>query len=168
MNPVCREIAFGSEEYHRALELRDEVLRRPLGLAWTPAERADEPRGLHLGCFDGGRLLATMVLQPLDAATIRMRQVAVAEEARRGGIGTALAMHAEAGRAARGLPAHHRPRARARGAVLPPARLCGGGRALHRGHDPSLYGQQGPLAGVRRLPPPGCLAYRRQRGSVLI
>jgi GNAT superfamily N-acetyltransferase len=102
-NPVCRELALGSEDYRRALELRETVLRKPLGLVWTPEELAKEAHSFHLGCFEGGALAGTLVLTPLDAATIKMRLVAVAGDAQGRGIGTALVTFAEEFAAVRGF-----------------------------------------------------------------
>jgi ribosomal protein S18 acetylase RimI-like enzyme len=93
--PACREIAYGSSEYRQALDLREEVLRRPLGMAWRPEDLAAEATSRHFACFDGEKLAATLVLVPADAKTVRMRQVAVAPECQRRGFGGALIRFAE-------------------------------------------------------------------------
>ncbi len=107
----CRELAFGSADYHAAVALREVVLRRPLGLTLTPDDFAGEETSFHLGCFAGGQLVGTLILRPLDARVLKMRQVAVAPEWQGRGIGTALVAFAEHCAAARGfttLVAHAR------------------------------------------------------------
>ena len=92
---ICREFAFGSPEYRLALELRDAVLRRPLGLSLSGDCFKAEEQSLHLGCFLGHELAGTLVLKPVDGDTVKMRQVAVAPQFQRQGIGSRLVAFAE-------------------------------------------------------------------------
>ena len=106
-----REIAPGSPEHAAALRLREAVLRAPLGLSWTDPDRTDEPLCAHLAAFDGGVLVAVLLLKPLDAETMQMRQVAVAPERQGTSIGTKLVAFAEEfarARSCRRLIAHAR------------------------------------------------------------
>lgn len=89
------EIAHGSDEYGRTVALRDAVLRRPLGLAFTPEELAKEGDSLHLAAFEGREVVGCLVLRPIDADRVQMRQVAVAEARQRRGVGRKLAEFAE-------------------------------------------------------------------------
>ena len=105
------EILPGSVEYAAALVLREEVLRRPLGLSFTPEEMAKEPGCVHLVGLLRGEVVATLLLEPLDAATVLMRQVAVRPALHDGGIGGRLLVAAEAAARVRGftrLMAHAR------------------------------------------------------------
>lgn len=101
MNPsisnelTCREIAFGSDLYRETVRLREEVLRRPLGLPWEASAFQAEEMSFHLGCFLGDTLVACMILRPLDEQTLKMRQVAVAPAHQSQGIGSALLQFAE-------------------------------------------------------------------------
>ena len=95
MNWSCRELPYGSAEYRASLALREEVLRRPLGLAWTAEELAKESTSRHLGCFREIELIGALVLTPEDERTIRMRLVAVATEYQGRGVGSALVTFAE-------------------------------------------------------------------------
>ncbi len=95
VNWICREVLFASREYRATLALRDEVLRIPLGLTWTAEELQAESQCRHLGSFLGERLVGCLVLQPLDAATVKMRQVAIVPEMQRRGVGSALVAFAE-------------------------------------------------------------------------
>ena len=100
-----REIAHLSPEYQATVELRDRLLRAPLGLKFTDAELAAECADIHIGEFDpDGHLLACLVLSPESTDTsIRMRQVAVDSELHGQGIGSQLVRHAETIAAGRGF-----------------------------------------------------------------
>jgi ribosomal protein S18 acetylase RimI-like enzyme len=101
----CSEFAFGSETYRESVRLREAVLRRPLGLSWEPGAFDGEDTSFHLGCFDGNELAGTLILRPLDAATVKMRQVAVSPAWQSRGAGTMLVRFAERFAAARGYSA---------------------------------------------------------------
>ncbi len=87
--PIIREIAYGSAEYRAALELRDAVLRKPLGRQLSAKDTVDDEAACNLVCFLDERLVACLVLIPLAGGDIRMRQVAVVPDAQRQGIGKA-------------------------------------------------------------------------------
>jgi uncharacterized protein YecE (DUF72 family)/N-acetylglutamate synthase-like GNAT family acetyltransferase len=91
----CRAILHGSADYAATVELRNEVLRKPLGLLFSADQLQDESKDHHLACFKDGRLAACLVLTPLSESLARMRQVAVAPDCQRQGIGRALVMYAE-------------------------------------------------------------------------
>ena len=90
-----REVAHGSDEYRETVALRDAVLRAPLGLEFDPAELDGEGDSHHLACLGSGRIIGCLVMKPLSASTIRMRQLTVAEDRRGEGVGTGLVEYAE-------------------------------------------------------------------------
>jgi predicted GNAT family N-acyltransferase len=92
---IVRVVPFGSSEYEATLALRDEVLRRPLGLTLTAEDRAGEEQQWHLVALSEAELLGCLVLVPSSAAEVKMRQVAVALNHRREGVGKALVKFAE-------------------------------------------------------------------------
>jgi ribosomal protein S18 acetylase RimI-like enzyme len=92
--PALRWFAHGCADYDAAVELRREVLRRPLGLDFTAEQLAAEASQLHLGAWSGGVLLGCLTLIVEDGAA-RMRQVAVAPRARDQGIGRLLVAECE-------------------------------------------------------------------------
>ena len=93
--PIIREIAYGSAEYRAALELRDAVLRKPLGRRLSAKDTEADEAACNLVGFVDERLVACLVLIPLAGGDIRMRQVAVVPDVQRKGIGKALVNYAE-------------------------------------------------------------------------
>ncbi|MDO3411589.1 GNAT family N-acetyltransferase [Saccharibacillus sp. CPCC 101409] len=90
-----RRITFGSPEYAQGLRLRDEVLRRPLGMNIANDDLSGDAGALHAGAFAGERLVGTLLLRALDERTLQMKQVAVNEALRGAGIGRRLVEYAE-------------------------------------------------------------------------
>lgn len=93
---VLRELAFGTPEYETSVGLRYAVLRAPLGLKLGPDERREEAGLIHLGAFEGERLVGCLMLQDNADGSVRMRQVAVAFDRQRAGIGQRLVAFSEA------------------------------------------------------------------------
>jgi ribosomal protein S18 acetylase RimI-like enzyme len=90
-----RRFEVGTPDHEKALALREAVLRKPLGLTLSAEELREEPNCFHLGGFDGERLVAVLLLKPLDERTLKMRQVAIDPELQRRGIGNQLVAFAE-------------------------------------------------------------------------
>ena len=88
-------VGFGTERWKQLVELRREVLRKPLGLEYTPAQLAEEEGQLHLGAWDKIQPMGCLILKPAEGKTIVMRQVAVAVEAQGKGVGRSLVLEAE-------------------------------------------------------------------------
>ena len=89
------EASYGSNLHRQSLALREAILRRPLGLALTDEERADDAHRQHFCAVSGGAVLGSVSLKRLDGETVQLRQMAVAEDRRREGIGVLLLTHAE-------------------------------------------------------------------------
>lgn len=84
-----------SPSYNETVALRDRILRAPLGLKFSEEELAAESAQFHVAAILDGKILACMVLVPVDKKTLKMRQVAVEESAQGMGIGTRLVSYAE-------------------------------------------------------------------------
>lgn len=97
-----RQIAFDSIEYQQAVRLRTAVLRKPLGLGFSPEELARENTSFHFAAFENGALVGCLILAPVSQSELKMRQVAVAPERQGLGIGGRLVQTAEAFASARG------------------------------------------------------------------
>ncbi len=93
-----REFAFGSAEYRAALQLRETVLRRPLGLVLSEMDLAGEENQSHWGAFDSlrkDRLVACVLFKALREGVAKLRQMAVDPHFQGGGIGRTLILRAE-------------------------------------------------------------------------
>jgi len=88
-------VDHGSPEYEETVALRNDVLRAPLGLVFTPEQLGAESDDLHLACYREGRLVACLILAPVDPTTVKMRQVAVAFDQQGQGVGRALVEESE-------------------------------------------------------------------------
>lgn len=97
------EIQWRSPWYEQAISLRDELLRRPLGLIFTEEDLAEEENHLHFGLADGDQLVAIVVAVPLAANRAKIRQMAVAQSRQRQGLGTMLMHQVEASLRERGF-----------------------------------------------------------------
>ena len=97
--PLIREIEHDSPEYWHAVTLRDAILRKPLGLQYTPQQLQAENDSRHIVCYLGDRLVGYLSLRPKAEGDVQMRQFAVAADWQGKGIGRALVERAEALRA---------------------------------------------------------------------
>lgn len=88
-------IRHGSAEYQAQVELRNEVLRRPLGRILSAKDLENDFRYFMFGAFDGKDLVACLSLSPEKPTEYRMRQVAVHPSRQGQGIGKKLVQAAE-------------------------------------------------------------------------
>jgi len=90
-----RQIEFGTDEYKKELELRDKILRKPLGLNIFDDALENEVNDYHIGAFVNNVLVGTLVLTVLNDTEIKMRQVVAEESLRGNSIGSKLVIYAE-------------------------------------------------------------------------
>jgi predicted GNAT family N-acyltransferase len=88
-------IDYGSPQYEQMVKLRDEVLRKPLGLCFTKEELEKEKDYLLIGAYEDDKMLACCMLVEDNAKTVRLRQMAVINDLQGKGIGKALMLFAE-------------------------------------------------------------------------
>ena len=89
------QIEYGSPEYHKMVKLRDEILRKPLGLAFSREDLEKEKDDILVGAFDDDRILACCLLTKMDEETVRLRQMAVRKNQQGKGIGHSMMLFAE-------------------------------------------------------------------------
>jgi predicted GNAT family N-acyltransferase len=92
---ALRLIDYGSPEYEKMLRLRNDLLRKPLGLSFDPGELEKEKDDVLMGAFEDDRLLGCCLLTRINAKTMRLRQMAVPNNLQGKGIGRALMIFAE-------------------------------------------------------------------------
>ena len=88
-------IDWGSDDYDKVLKLREEVLRKPLGLHFSDEELQKEKANMHMGAYEDDRMLGCCMLVQEDDETVRLRQMAVVNDVQGKGIGRALMQFAE-------------------------------------------------------------------------
>jgi ribosomal protein S18 acetylase RimI-like enzyme len=88
-------IDHGSREYQQMVQLRNDILRRPLGLQFTPEELEKEKEEILIGAFEEEKMLGCCMLIKQDPVSVRLRQMAVLNNLQGKGIGRALMQFAE-------------------------------------------------------------------------
>jgi GNAT superfamily N-acetyltransferase len=88
-------IDHGSFEYRQMVKLRDDILRKPLGLTLAEEELEKEKENMLIGAFEEEDMLGCCMLVEKDPASVRLRQMAVLNDLQGKGIGRALMNFAE-------------------------------------------------------------------------
>ena len=88
-------IDYGTKEYKQMLKLRNDILRKPLGLHFTEEELEKEKSHMHMAAFEDEQMLGCCMLVEEDPETVRLRQMAVVNDVQGKGIGRALMQFAE-------------------------------------------------------------------------
>ena len=88
-------IDHGSVEYQQMLDLRHEILRKPLGLSFSQEELDKEEHEILIGAFEEDQMLGCCMLVKENTHECRLRQMAVSNTLRGKGIGKALMVFAE-------------------------------------------------------------------------
>ena len=88
-------IDHGTKEYHQMVKLREDILRKPLGLAFSLDELEAEKNNLLIGAFEDGDILGCCMLVEETPGTAKLRQMAVLNVLQGKGIGRALMQFAE-------------------------------------------------------------------------
>ena len=89
MNTTFKIITHGSHEYKKCVSLREDILRKPLGLAFTCEELEKEKAHIHIGGFVGDDLCATAFVVHEENG-LRIKQVAVRDDLQGKGIASAM------------------------------------------------------------------------------
>lgn len=92
---AIKVINHGGKEYKQMVDLRYQILRKPLGLVFTEEELVTEKNYILIGCFDDNKIEGCCVLIPLDNETLQLRQMAVTSGLQGKGIGRMLMQFAE-------------------------------------------------------------------------
>ena len=88
-------IDHGTHEYQQMIKLRDDILRKPLGLGFSKEELENEKDNMLIGAFEDEDMLGCCMLVEENPATVRLRQMAVLNDLQGKGIGRALMNFAE-------------------------------------------------------------------------
>ena len=88
-------IDHGTKEYEQMVKLRDDILRKPLGLKFTPEELESEKSNLLMVAYEDEQMLGCCMLVQEGPETVRLRQMTVLNDLQGKGIGKALMQFAE-------------------------------------------------------------------------
>jgi ribosomal protein S18 acetylase RimI-like enzyme len=85
----------GTPEYQQMIKLRDDILRKPLGLSFDKEELDNEKDNLLMAAYEDDVMLGCCMLVEENPQTVRLRQMAVLNDLQGKGIGKALMNFAE-------------------------------------------------------------------------
>ncbi|MFI5187327.1 MAG: GNAT family N-acetyltransferase [Chitinophagales bacterium] len=88
-------IDHGTKEYQQMIKLREDILRKPLGLIFSHEELEKEKHNLLIGAFEDGDILGCCMLVEEQPGMVKLRQMAVLNVLQGKGIGRALMQFAE-------------------------------------------------------------------------
>ncbi|RYZ22325.1 MAG: GNAT family N-acetyltransferase [Chitinophagaceae bacterium] len=88
-------IDHGSPEYAEMVRLREDILRRPLGMSFEPGELEQEKDHILMVAYEDEQLLGCCMLVEEAHDTVRLRQMAVLNDLQGKGVGKALMSFAE-------------------------------------------------------------------------
>jgi len=90
-----KQIDHGTMEYHQMVQLRNEVLRKPLGMQFRMEELTSEKDDILIGAFEDETMIGCCLLTKVDKHLVRLRQMAVQNNVQGKGIGATMMNFAE-------------------------------------------------------------------------
>lgn len=90
-----KQIDHESKEYQQMVNLRHEVMRKPLGLTFSPDELAKEKDDILIAAFDDDEIMGCCILSDMKNSCVRLRQMAVQKNMQGKGIGESIIRFAE-------------------------------------------------------------------------
>ncbi len=88
-------IDHGSLQHRKMVDLRFQMLRKPLGLTFSKEDLEAEKNDILIGFFDEEKLEGCCILTKEDEKTVRLRQMAVLSGLQGKGIGRVIMTFAE-------------------------------------------------------------------------
>ena len=88
-------IDHGTPQYDQMVQLRMEILRKPLGLHFTKEDLEGEKNDILIGAFEDDDLVACCILTKISSELCKLRQMAVHQKMQRNGVGHAIMQFAE-------------------------------------------------------------------------
>ena len=93
---TIRPIAITDSDYPQVFELRDALLRKPIGLSLKDEDLSADANDIILAAEHNGTIVGCVMLCPPDTSgTVKLRQMAVAESEQGTGVGRMLVEGAE-------------------------------------------------------------------------
>ncbi len=88
-------IDYGSKEYKQMVDLRTQILRKPLGLNFSEEDLQKEKDNLLIAAYEDDEMLGCCMLIQIAPDTVQLRQMAVKAGLQGKGIGRVLMQFAE-------------------------------------------------------------------------
>jgi predicted GNAT family N-acyltransferase len=88
-------IDYQSVLYKKALQLRNDILRTPLGLSLEDMDVYDDKNQYITIAHEEGQVIGCMLIKPLSPTVVKFRQMCIDENFQLLGIGTTLLHYAE-------------------------------------------------------------------------
>ena len=88
-------IEYGTSQYDEMVALRNKILREPLGIAFTEAEKLRDKVDTLCCCLVGEQIVGCCLLSKVDDNTLQLRQMAVLKELQKKNIGANVLTFAE-------------------------------------------------------------------------
>lgn len=92
---ALKQIDHGTPEYNKMITLRMDILRKPLGLSFSPDELQKEKDDILIGAFEDDDILGCCLMTKTADKTLRLRQMAVQNNLQGKGIGASMMNFAE-------------------------------------------------------------------------
>ncbi len=92
---ALKQIDHGTDQYLRMVNLRDNVLRKPLGLTFSHDELIKEVDDILIVCTEDDNVIGCCILSKENNYTVRLRQMAVPQKLHGKGIGASIINFAE-------------------------------------------------------------------------
>ncbi len=92
-----KEIIYGTPEHEEMINLRNRILREPLGLIFSDEDLKKEKKDFLLCCCNekNDKIVGCCVLTPLNDSVLQLRQMAVESFRQRKGVGAGVLLFAE-------------------------------------------------------------------------
>lgn len=94
-NLVFKKITPGDAAYRDVFELREEILRKPIGLSLHDEDLSNEVNDHILTATSNGEVAGCLILTPRGNTTLQLRQMAVAANQQGNNVGRQLVNYAE-------------------------------------------------------------------------
>ncbi len=92
---TIRVIPYGSQPYEAVLELRDEILRKPLGRRLTEHDTAGDRDDYIIAASEGDAIVGCVLLRPAEDGAVLLRAMAVHSDFQGRGLGREILAFAE-------------------------------------------------------------------------
>jgi predicted GNAT family N-acyltransferase len=93
---TIRQINLDEPDYEQVYNLREEVLRKPIGLSLKNEDLSGDSKDIILGAVQNGKVIGCLMIHPTEAEhKVKIRQMAVADDWQGKGLGRMLMTEAE-------------------------------------------------------------------------